>query len=314
MPSPPAIKVLFIGGAGRSGSTLLDRLLGQAPGLVSVGEITNIWKVGFTDDFPCGCGELFSSCPFWREVVRAAFPAGDGVDLPAVKALRRRVQRGAGKLGLLSPVRGPRHRQDLRRYADIVVRLIRAAASVSGASVVVDSSKLPSHGLVLASHPAVELHALHLVRDSRAVAHSWQRKKLRRHVDGVPEYLPRLSPAQGVLRYYSGNVPMHNLAARLRNTPGRFTRLRYEAFTQAPLPTIVSILSRLGLADADLSYLSGSRALLGENHLVDGNPMRHRHGEVEIRQDRGWEAEMPARDRALVKAATLPLRLLYGYE
>ena len=104
MPSPTPIKVLFIGGAGRSGSTLLDRLLGQTPGLVSVGEVTNIWKVGFTDDFPCGCGELFSGCPFWREVIAAAFPPGQGLDLPTVKALRRRVQRGAGKLHLLSPL------------------------------------------------------------------------------------------------------------------------------------------------------------------------------------------------------------------
>ena len=35
----PRTKVLFIGGYGRSGSTLLDRLLGQIDGFVSVGEV-----------------------------------------------------------------------------------------------------------------------------------------------------------------------------------------------------------------------------------------------------------------------------------
>lgn len=311
MPPTTPIKVLFIGGAGRSGSTLLDRLLGQTPGLASVGEITNIWQVGFTDDFPCGCGELFSACPFWRQVIAQAFPGGQDLDLPAVKALRRRVQRGVGKLHLLSPHQGPRHRQDLRAYAGVMVRLLRAAAQVSGASVLVDSSKLPSHGLVLAAHPGVELHALHLVRDSRAVAHSWRRKKLRRQVSGSPEYLPRLSPSRSVMRYYSGNLPMHALAARL--PPGRFSRLRYEDFTAAPRQTVRQILGRLDHPADDGTFLSESRALLGENHLVDGNPMRHRRGEVEIRQDRGWETRMPPRERALVHAATLPLRLLYGY-
>ena len=190
-------------------------------------------------------------------------------------------------------------------------RLLRAAASVSGASAVVDSSKLPSHGLVLASLPGVELHALHLVRDSRAVAHSWRRKKLRRRVNGRAEYLPRLSPARSVQRYYSGNLPMHALAARL--PPGRFTRLRYEDFTAAPRQTVQRILRRLDHPMDEAAFLSDSRVSLGDNHLVDGNPMRHRHGEVEIRQDRGWETSMPPAERALVHAATLPLRLLYGY-
>ncbi|WP_420910932.1 sulfotransferase [Thermus thermophilus] len=40
--SQEKVKVVFIGGYGRSGSTLLDRMLGQVEGFVSVGELRHI--------------------------------------------------------------------------------------------------------------------------------------------------------------------------------------------------------------------------------------------------------------------------------
>ena len=58
-------RVLYIGGWGRSGSTLLDRLLGQAEGSFSVGEMRDLWLRGVLENRRCGCGEPFDSCPFW---------------------------------------------------------------------------------------------------------------------------------------------------------------------------------------------------------------------------------------------------------
>lgn len=307
--SPPTQQVLFIGGAGRSGSTLLDRLLGMVPGLVSVGEITNIWEVGFEQDFPCGCGLAFSACPFWREVAGQAGLGPGGTPVEQVRALRARAQRGAGKLRLMSPLKGARYRADLAAYAAVVERLLAAIRLVSGARVIVDSSKLPSHGLVLASLGKVELHAVHLVRDSRAVAHSWRRQKLRRLVDGQPEYLPRLGPLHAALRYYSGNLPMH----ALRGAAASYSLLRYEELVRDPRGSLQRLLAPAGMADASLDFLDGQRAHLAPNHMVDGNPMRHLAGEVEIRADAAWERQMPSLERALVRAATLPARLLYGY-
>jgi hypothetical protein len=46
--------------------------------------------------------------------------------------------------------------------------------------VIIDSTKDPSHGYVLSAMPDVDLCVVHLVRDSRAVAHSWRRKKYNR--------------------------------------------------------------------------------------------------------------------------------------
>lgn len=312
--APPSsvrpLPVLFIGGAGRSGSTLLDRLLGQVPGVVSVGEISNIWETGFRFNYPCGCGALFADCPFWQQVVRGAFGGASRLDLDEVRRLRRRVQRGVGKLRLLSPIRGAAFRAQLHRYSALVESLLRSAATIAGAQVVVDSSKLPSHGLVLASRPGIELHVVHLLRESRAVAFSWQRRRVRRRLADGEELLPRLSPWRSALRYWSGNLPMEGLRPRAST----FVRLRYEDLVEQPETTLRQILGVLGHPAQDLAFLDGHRAYLGKNHLADGNPMRLRHGLMTIAADDEWQRAMPRGQRLLVRLMTLPLRLLYGYE
>ena len=50
------MKVLYIVGVGRSGSTLLERMLGAVPGSVNAGELNAIFSRVATQDQRCGCG------------------------------------------------------------------------------------------------------------------------------------------------------------------------------------------------------------------------------------------------------------------
>src|SRR6266516_3342272 len=68
-----AQRVVYIAGLGRSGSTLLERLLGELPGVCAVGEVVHMWRRSIVDDERCGCGEPFARCGFWRGVGEAAF-------------------------------------------------------------------------------------------------------------------------------------------------------------------------------------------------------------------------------------------------
>ena len=62
-------KIILIAGHSRSGSTLLDRLLGEMDGFVTVGELRCLWIRGLIDDQLCGCGAAFQSCEHWRGIV-----------------------------------------------------------------------------------------------------------------------------------------------------------------------------------------------------------------------------------------------------
>ncbi len=127
-----AVDVLYIGGCQRSGSTLLDRMLGQTHGHVSAGEVTHLWARGLSANDLCGCGERFADCPFWTEVGSVAFGGWSALDAAETLGLQRRVDRNRYIIFMLWPALSPRYRRDLSRYAAILDRLYRAIRQVGG--------------------------------------------------------------------------------------------------------------------------------------------------------------------------------------
>ena len=85
--------VLFIGGLGRSGSTLLDRMLGRLDDVWSVGELVHLWERGLKENNRCGCGQPFADCQFWDRVGEVAFGGWDRLDVEEVLALKASVDR-----------------------------------------------------------------------------------------------------------------------------------------------------------------------------------------------------------------------------
>ena len=61
-------KVVLIGGASHSGSTLLDMLLGEIPGFLAVGELRHLWRRWAPVDRICGCGKPYVRCSVWSGV------------------------------------------------------------------------------------------------------------------------------------------------------------------------------------------------------------------------------------------------------
>ncbi|GFJ89663.1 sulfotransferase [Phytohabitans rumicis] len=85
--------VLFLGGLGRSGTTLVERLLGELPGCCALGEVVHLWQRDVRDDERCGCGARFSACDFWDTVGELAFGGWHQVDVYRVLALQGAVER-----------------------------------------------------------------------------------------------------------------------------------------------------------------------------------------------------------------------------
>src|SRR5580765_943372 len=125
--APPAahLPVLYIGGRHRSGTTLLELMLGQIPGFFAAGELRQIWERGVVERRRCGCERSFPECPFWTEVGAKAFGGWDGPEVTEALALRRALDR-PGKAARWS--RRSLGGADAERYAAIQQRLFRAIA------------------------------------------------------------------------------------------------------------------------------------------------------------------------------------------
>src|SRR5262249_4578629 len=140
-----------------------------------LGEVVHLWRRGVTADERCGCGQSFSQCSFWREVGARAFGGWDHVDVRALAAARREADRLWRIPHLLL---GGRHEpvdSAARLLADHHRRVYDAAGAVSDAAAVVDSSKHPSLAWCLRLDAGIDLRVVHVIRDSRGVAHSWTR-------------------------------------------------------------------------------------------------------------------------------------------
>ena len=85
-------RVVYVGGTGRSGSTVLANVLGEVPGLVSVGEVRFLWERGILQDRLCGCGDHFSDCPFWSKVLDRALGPDDEQRTEDRQATARRMR------------------------------------------------------------------------------------------------------------------------------------------------------------------------------------------------------------------------------
>ncbi len=315
VPSPatavpsPRPTVLYLGGLGRSGTTVLERVLGELPGVCSVGELVHLWRRGVLDDETCGCGSPFSSCPFWTEVGRVGFGGWDRALAERMEQLRPLVDRTRFVPRLLAPRLMRRTRRaELAEYTEVWVRLYRALAEVSDGAVVIDSSKHSSLAFVLRTAPGIDLRVVHVVRDSRGVAYSWT-KEVRRPEAGDEALMTRYSPTRASALWVG-----HNLLFGLLRRLGTATRvLRYEDFVAAPRAVLTDLAEFAGLPDAAAPFTGEDTVELSTSHTVAGNPMRFRTGPIALRRDDAWRTQLPRGRRWLVAALTGPLLARYGY-
>lgn len=302
--------MLYIGGQGRSGTTLLDRVLGQHPAFFSAGELVHLWSRGLTGE-RCGCGRAFGACPFWTEVGERAFGGWDRLDGPQLMRLQASVERSRFIPALATPVRTPGYAARLQRYTAVLGRLYRAISDASGSRIIIDSSKHPSLAFLLRSVPDVDLRTVLMVRSSHGVAYSWTKQVQKPEVVDRIEHMPRYSPARSAVYWTSYNALLQ-LLARV-GIPS--TVVQYERLVRDPRDELARVLALTDqpVDGPGLSFVHTGSVHLAPTHTVSGNPMRFTSGDVPLRVDAEWQRKLRPRDRRLVSALAAPLLHRYGY-
>lgn len=303
-------KVLFILGWGRSGTTIIGNVLGEAGDRFHAGELTSIWNDSLVKGNPCGCGRALPDCDIWAGVlehVNKKVP-----DLAAAEAaeLAYRVTRERNGLRLLRAGPGNVEWPDLSAYLLLAAALYGGVAEATGARLIIDSSKTPTDAAVLGLLPGFDPYYLHVVRDPRATAFSWQRTRLQPQGEGQAQ-MPRRSVSNSSARWVARNLGAE--AIRFRAGGQKYLRLRYEDFVADPAKAARAILDFIGETPTDLPAIDGSTISLAENHTVSGNPGRFHSGPVKLRLDDEWMHRQSRVDRLTATLITAPLLLRYGY-
>jgi len=288
--------MVYIAGYGRSGSTLLDMILGSHEDIIGTGELTFLFNEVLAGR-PCACGQPLVDCSLWGPVLERVRKSG--FTWHEAAAITRDSD------GLLS-----RH-PDPAGYATLWTELITALRDESGRSVVVDSSKSARRTVrrtrMLRAHTPNSLRTIHLVRDPADVMRSVERGTNTSLEAGV-EGGTRLGVLRSLLGWIVANTLVEFVRRRSREP---LLLVRYEDLVGDPRATLGRVGAFIG---CDLSAVA-SQVTAGEipaGHGVGGNRMRRGPAVRLQAPDRSGSPPTPPYVR-LLALLVWPLRRRYGY-
>ena len=174
------VRVLYVAGGARSGSTILGMVLGEIPGFFFAGELIDYWRLWSSRDHRCSCGELLHACSIWSRVSRAGVEGLDQDSARNMVAWARSV-RALPRAAVASVKRQKLQTRARERARRRTPSASRASTWRSSAKLAATSSwtrpRNAGYAEFLAAMPEVQLNVVHLVRDPRASAFSWQRRR-----------------------------------------------------------------------------------------------------------------------------------------
>ncbi|RDH81030.1 MAG: hypothetical protein DIZ80_12980 [endosymbiont of Galathealinum brachiosum] len=300
-------KVLYIAAHSRSGSTILDRVLSQVEGGFSVGELRNIWLRSFGENQLCGCSNKFNECDIWKNIVDDSNL--DKKYANQIHKLSRDVDRFKKIPQIWFPfLRDIQFNKKMNEYHAALETIYSSIENVVAPEFIIDSSKNSSYAMHLMNLDNIDLHVIHLVRDSRAVAFSRLRKKKRPEIHWKDEYMAVTPAYKTALQWNVMNYSMDIMKSRCS-----YSLVKYEDFMQEPTSTISNILADAGLHNKDLSFIKGRKINLAVDHTVSGNPMRFKVGDIELRSDDQWVSRLSKLNNNIVTLLTYFRLKKYGY-
>lgn len=314
--------MLYILGSGRCGSTLLDRALGAQPKFVGVGELARIWKTGMARNAICSCGLPFDKCQFWSPVCRQAFGDWDAAEGLRLHQIRKSVVRFRNIPRMLSWYRKGLHGDAAAvELASKTKALYEAIGERSDAEIIVDSSKNSVLPFFLRTIEGLDVTVVHLVRDSRAVAYSWKRRRQRlgdhealavsrppadRSSPTESLWMPQYSLTKSSWQWLWVNY-VGSLLGRRQGI--NYLRIRYEDMVADLDGTLAQIADSVQYSET----MSADWQASTSNCIFSGNPLRFQQGAVKLNADMEWQTQMSLGARSLVTSLTLPGLIKFGY-
>lgn len=239
-------RVIYVMGAGHSGSTILGMTLGNCEGVFFAGEIARWLRYDGKPRLP---GE--QRAEFWRRV-------RSGVDVPEeLLGLRARaIEQSSAAFRPLSRLRQRRLRGS---YARTTAGVFASIAREAGADYVVDTSHFPRRARELQRNEEIELYLVLVVRDAQSVIASYGR-------ENVPH---KQTWKMGTTNAYLWLTYALSLPVFLRQRRERRLFVSHEAFVSDPGGVVERILAMAGspAAPPDTGALATGMAFQGNRLL-----------------------------------------------
>ena len=323
----PRPVVAYLLAASHSGSTLLAMLLASHPDVCTTGEL-KATSLGDPARYRCSCGALIRQCGFWNDVTARMAARGHAFDItragthitagatPYVQQLLKPLVRGPALEALRGVGLGlsPSWHRRLADFQALNESLVCSVCDITGASVVVDSSKVGIRLKYLLRNPALDVRVIRVIRDGRAVALTYidpanfadaTAPQLRGGGDGQSRDRERLSPLDAAHEWRRSNEEAAAILAHL--DPSRQITVSYEDVCADTAGVLRRVWGFLGVRPFQFG-----RGWRGKNQHVIGNGMRLDSTE-EVKLDERWRTALPPAALEIFETEAGALNRRLGY-
>ena len=225
-------KIIYIAGYGRSGSTLLERVLNCNKKLFALGEITNLLSLINDKDSLCSCGKHLYQCDFWSKIIGNI----KNLDISKLERLQSNFQSVNGYIKynfIKSYDKDNVYRKFLVQLFNIIMENVPEEVEY-----IIDSSKTSRNNffrsIILSKLAFLNVKVIHLVRDGRGCMWSNLKDSNKKMERGVNAYRPFAAFRTAV------SWPMANVSAhifQIISSKKDYCRIRYEDFIDHPNET-----------------------------------------------------------------------------
>ena len=315
MHTDDTVKNIYICSSARSGSTLLDLLLGSHSQIESLGEINQLSK-NISLNSVCTCGTPVRSCRLWKEVIKElnrklninifenpyslniGYPNPIRVKDDIHKSIRYNLERKVLKGGKLIALTYNLFFLDrlfykLNQGLKNTILLYETVREKSHCKIVVDSSKTYIEAIGIYRLQPKNTRIILLSRDGRGVLNS----KLKSQI-------PLKKAVKGWINHYKRSLELFN--RYIDNQHILF--LKYEDVAIDPSKMLTKVCDFIGV-DFEEEMIDFSRHL---HHIANGNEMRFIKNST-IKLDNCWKDELPEKSRLYFEQKAMKINTLLGY-
>ncbi len=304
----PIYSLIYIAGAERSGSTLLDTILGEGKSCFSIGEFRQFWKSFILKNGLCTCQKNYKDCPFWGQILKELF--GNTGNIKNIAMYYYKLQKIVERIPLVNLKKQKeylfKYHKEISEFGSFLKEIYNKVIKFSSAKIIIDSSKVP-YWLIVLKNFIPNLMVIHLVRDLRAVTYSWTKRKFDYSINNYMKTHHPFTTARNWLKY---NIALEKIKSELQY----YYFLRYEDFVNNPNKYLREIEKSFNLEKNIFPEIRNYQLLVKKDrHQVGGNPDRFKMKNIQIKGDFTWKKQLPLKYKIFITMLTFPFLKRYKY-
>jgi hypothetical protein len=280
------IKIIYLLGAGRSGTTLLGTILNSHSKICTIGEMHQFPDY-LLNNKACSCGDKLTQCEFWRTIIKLT--DFSGIDL---ENLERTVKQKESHTNILKLLFKTKVDEPYLKFHNLIFESI---SKQHKEQLLLDSSKYIARYLLLKKSDKLNIKGIYVTRDVRGVINSFSKK------------VQTPKSAIGTIIYY---MLINSFAELLSLMDKDIIKIKYEDFINAPLPTLNKIYNHVLNPQEKAESIS---KIFDMPHIIGGNRMKKK-SKITIEGDEKWKNNICRPKQIIYYILAAPIMLLNRYK